>query len=180
MHRLRGAAIRAMRKRRLLVSHRIEPDVLQAVPSPRSDTPPGSPAVTRVSVGEVVAAWFTAGFMFGCGFGAVVGLILAGILAGPAAILGALIGGGIGLIAGLMVGLLDGLLLAWLRPAPGHAPLAAAAATELILLPVQIWLWFVIHSAAFLPVVGAPSAVSIGVAAALGRRLPPGAGSHTT
>jgi hypothetical protein len=174
MHRLTGSAIRAVMKRRLLVSHRIEPDVLQAVPSPRSDMPPGSPAVTRASAGEVIAAWTTAGFLSGCGLGAVDGLILFGVLAGSAAILGALIGGAIGLIAGFVVGLLDGLLLAWLRPAPGQAPLAAAVATELILLPVQIWLWFVIHSAAFVPVVVAPSGVSVGVAAAFGRRLPPG------
>jgi hypothetical protein len=84
-------------------------------------------------------------------------------------------GAGTGLIAGLTAGLLDGLLLAWLPPAPGHTPLAAAAATELILLPAQTWLWFVTDPAAFLPVVDAPSAVSAGVAAAPGRRLPPGA-----
>jgi hypothetical protein len=44
------------------------------------------------------------------------------------------------------------------------------------LLPLQIWLWFVIHSAVFLPLVVAPSVVSIAVAALLGRRLPPGPG----
>jgi hypothetical protein len=85
----------------------------------------------------------------------------------------------VGYFAGLAVGLLDGLLLSWIRPAPADVPLAAQAATELVLLPLQIWLWFVIHSAGFLPVVVAPSVVSIVVAALLGRRLPPGPGLGT-
>src|SRR5690242_8497599 len=71
---------------------------------------------------------------------------------------------------------LDGLLLAWIRPSPGDVPLVAEAATELILLPVQVWLWFVSRSVAFLPLVIAPSVVSVAVAALLGRRLPPGPG----
>jgi len=60
--------------------------------------------------------------------------------------------------------------------APADVPLAAQAVTELVLLPLQIWLWFVIHSVAFLPVVVAPTVVSVAVAALLGRRLPPGPG----
>jgi hypothetical protein len=91
-------------------------------------------------------------------------------------IIGTVIGAFTGLMAGLVVGFLDGLVQAWIRPSPGDAPLVAEAATELILLPLQIWLWFVIHSAAFLPLVVAPTVVSVGVAALLGRRLPPGAG----
>jgi hypothetical protein len=66
-------------------------------------------------------------------------------------VLDTVIGAFTGLIAGLAVGFLDGLLLAWIRPSPGDAPLVAEAATELILLPLQIWLWFVIHSVGFLP-----------------------------
>jgi hypothetical protein len=88
--------------------------------------------------------------------------------------IGTVIGAFIGLVAGVVVGCLDGLLLAWIRPSPGDVPLVAQAGTELIVLPLQIWLWFVIHSAAFLPVVVAPTVVSIAVAALLGRRLPPG------
>jgi hypothetical protein len=116
-----------------------------------------------------------AGLAIGGGYGALVGLIAGPVGAG----FGLLIGAVTGLCPGLVVGLLNGLLLAWLRPAPGHAPLAAAVCIELILLPVQVWLWLVIHSLAYLPLVAVPSAVSLGVAAHLGRRLPPGAGSRT-
>jgi hypothetical protein len=41
-------------------------------------------------------------------------------------------------------------------------------------LPPQIWLWFVIHSAWFIPLVIVPTVAAISVAAMLGRRLPPG------
>jgi hypothetical protein len=133
--------------------------------------------VTRASGAEypakrVIATWTRSGLFAGLAIGGAYGTALL-----PA--LGTIIGAFIGLIAGLVVGLLDGLVLAWIRPSPGDAPLVAEAATELILLPLQIWLWFVIHSVSFLPLVVAPSVVTVGVAAALGRRLPPGPGRRT-
>ena len=121
--------------------------------------------------GRIITAWMKSGLVAGAAIGGAYGTALVPVL-------GTIIGAFIGVIAGLAVGVIDGLLLAWFRPPPGHAPLAAAVATELILLPVQVWLWFVIHTVAFLPLAAAPSAVSIGVAAVLGRRLPPGAGSR--
>ena len=142
--------------------------------------PPGSPAGTRSSAGEVVARWTVSGMVSGLAIGGGYGTLAGLVVGGPIGLgLGLLIGAVTGLCAGLAVGLLDGLLLAWLRPAPGYAPLAAAVCTELILLPVQVWLWLVFHPVAYLylPAVGGPSAVSLGVAAQLGRRLPPGAGT---
>jgi hypothetical protein len=121
---------------------------------------------------QIIATWTASGLVAGTAIGGAYGTALVPVL-------GTVIGAAIGLIAGLVVGFLDGLLLAWIRPSPGDAPLVAEAATELILLPLQIWLWFVIHSVGFLPLVVAPSLVTVGVAAALGRRLPPAAGSRT-
>jgi hypothetical protein len=118
---------------------------------------------------EIVAAWTLAGLAAGAAIGGTYGTA---IFPGGGTFVGAFIGA----IPGVVVGFLDGLLLAWIRPAPTDVPLAAQAATELVLLPLQIWLWFVIHSVAFLPLVVAPSVVSIAVAALLGRRLPPGPG----
>ena len=72
------------------------------------------------------------------------------------------------------------MLLYWLRPAPRYTPLAAAACTEMILLPLQYWLWLAIHSIVYYaPLVLLPCAVSVGAAAAIGWWLPPGAGSHS-
>jgi len=121
---------------------------------------------------QIIATWAVFGLIAGAAIGGAYGTALVPVF-------GTVIGAAIGLIAGLVVGCLDGLLLAWIRPSPCDAPLVAEAATELILLPLQIWLWFVIHSVSFLPLVVAPSVVTVGVAAALGRRLPPGAGSRT-
>ncbi|MGH3258231.1 MAG: hypothetical protein ACRDOU_23040 [Streptosporangiaceae bacterium] len=121
---------------------------------------------------QIIAKWTASGLVAGMAIGGAYGTALVPIL-------GTVFGVAIGLIGGLVVGFLDGVLLAWIRPSPADAPLVAEAATELILLPLQIWLWFVIHSAAFLPLVVAPSVVTVGVAAALGRRLPPGAFSRT-
>jgi hypothetical protein len=139
-----------------------------------------SPPAARASAWVVVVAWTRAGVVnglrIGVGYGTLAGLILAGpygasiglpfgVLAGP--------------VAGFAVGFLDGLVLAWLRPVR-HPSIAAVAVTELILLPFQVWLWFQIHYLIiFLVVVALPSVVSVGVAALLGRRLPPGAGSRT-
>jgi hypothetical protein len=121
--------------------------------------------------GRIFTAWVRAGLVAGTLIGGAYGTALVPVF-------GTIVGAFIGLIAGLAVGTINGLRLAWLRPAPGHAPLAAAVVTELILLPVQVWLWTAIHAVAFLPVVAVPSVVSVGVAAVLGRRLPPGAGSR--
>jgi hypothetical protein len=115
---------------------------------------------------DIVAAWTTAGLAAGVAIGSAYGTAIIPFY-------GTVAGAVVGVIAGGVVGFLDGLLLSWIRPSPGDAPLMAEAATELILLPVQIWLWFVIHSVVFLPVVVAPSVVSVAVAALLGRRLPP-------
>jgi hypothetical protein len=116
--------------------------------------------------GEIVARWTMAGLAAGPAIGGAYGTALIPFY-------GTIIGAFIGAIPGVVVGLLDGLLLAWIRPSPADVPLVAEAATELVLLPLQIWLWFVIQSAAFMPLVVAPSVVSIAVAALLGRRLPP-------
>jgi hypothetical protein len=124
---------------------------------------------TEYPAREIIGAWMRSGSAAGTAIGAAYGTVLLPVI-------GTVIGAFTGLMAGLVVGFLDGLLQAWIRPSPGDAPLVAEAATELILLPLQIWLWFVIHSAAFLPLVVAPTVVSVGVAALLGRRLPPGAG----
>jgi hypothetical protein len=124
---------------------------------------------TEYPAREIIGAWMRSGSAAGTAIGAAYGTALLPII-------GTVIGAFTGLMAGLVVGFLDGLVQAWIRPSPGDAPLVAEAATELILLPLQIWLWFVIHSAAFLPLVVAPTVVSVGVAALLGRRLPPGAG----
>jgi len=144
--------------------------------------PPGSPAVTRVSARKVILAWPLAGALAGLAIGGGCGIFAGLVLAGAfGASFGLLFGVVIGPMAGLAVGLLVGLLLAWLHPAPGHVPLAAAATTELILLPAQIWLWLAIdwYAVIFpLLIVVLPSVVSVSVAAALGRRLPPGAGSR--
>jgi len=118
---------------------------------------------------EIIAAWTLAGTVAGTAIGGACGTALFPVI-------GTFIGMVTGAIAGLVAGFLDGLLLAWIRPSPGDVPLVAEAATELTLLPLQIWLWSVIHSAAFLPLVVVPSVVSVAVAAALGRRLPPGPG----
>ena len=120
---------------------------------------------------EIIAPWTTAGVVAGMLIGGAYGTA---IFPGP----GTFVGIVIGLIAGTVVGCLDGLLLAWIRPSPADTPLVAEGVTELVLLPFQIWLWFVMHSVWFMPMVLAPSAVSVGVAAMLGRRLPPGAGSR--
>ena len=124
---------------------------------------------TEYPAREIIGAWTRSGSAAGTAIGAAYGTALLPVI-------GTVIGAFTGLMAGLVVGFLDGLLQAWIRPSPGDAPLVAEAATELILLPLQIWLWFVIHSVAFLPLVVAPTVVSVGVAALLGRRLPPGAG----
>jgi hypothetical protein len=124
---------------------------------------------TEYTTGEIVAAWTGAGSLAGMAIGGTYGTVVFPIV-------GTIIGAVAGAIAGLVVGVLDGLLLAWIRPSPADVPLAAEAATELVLLPVQIWLWFEIHSVAFLPVVVAPSVVGVAVAALLGRRLPPSPG----
>lgn len=121
---------------------------------------------------EIISTWLRSGLITGAAIGGAYGTALFPIL-------GTIIGAIIGLIAGLVVGCLVGLLLTWIRPSPCDVPLVAEAATELILLPLQIWLWFVIHAVSFLPLVIAPSVVTVGLAAALGRRLPPGAGSRT-
>lgn len=115
---------------------------------------------------EIVTAWMMSGMVAGMVIGGAYGTALLPII-------GTGIGAFSGLVAGLVVGFLDGVLLAWVRPSPRDAPLVAEAATELVLLPLQIWLWFVIHSVSFLPLVVAPSVVSVAVAALLGRRLPP-------
>jgi hypothetical protein len=149
--------------------------------------PPDSPAGTRARAGEVVARWTRAGVVAGLAIGGCYGALLVVVVvtltrsfgASGLIIFAVAIGSVTGLFAGLVVGLLDGLLLALLRPAPAYAALAAAACTELILLPVQVWLWVAIHSVAYLPVVAAPTAASLGVAAWLGERLPPGAGSRS-
>lgn len=131
---------------------------------------------TRKSTGQVVGAWvqsgMVAGLAIGGGYGTLVGLSfgLVGL------VFGLFIGALVGPFAGAAVGLFDGLLLAWLRPARGHAPLAAALCTELILAPVQAWLWLLLHAAVALSLVGVPSMAGLGVAAELGRRLPPGGG----
>ncbi len=125
--------------------------------------------MTSGRAGEVIMAWTGAGALAGMAIGGVYGTCLVPFL-------GTIVGGIIGFVGGPVVGLLIGLMLAWIRPSPGDAPLVAEAAMELILLPLQIWLWFVIRSAAFLPVVLAPSVVSVAVAALLARRLPPGGG----
>jgi hypothetical protein len=117
---------------------------------------------TEYGTKEIVAAWTLAGMAAGPAIGGTYGTA---IFPGGGTFVGAFIGA----IPGVVVGFLDGLLLAWIRPAPTDVPLAAQAATELVLLPLQIWLWFVIHSVAFLPLVVAPSVVSIAVAALLGR-----------
>jgi hypothetical protein len=119
--------------------------------------------------GEIVASWTKAGLGAGAAIGGTYGTALFPVF-------GTVVGAVVGLVAGLVVGFLDGLLLAWIRPSPGDVPLVAEAATELIVLPLQIWLWTVIHSAVFLPAVVAPTVVSVAVAALLGRRLPPGPG----
>jgi hypothetical protein len=124
---------------------------------------------TEYTTGEIVAEWTRAGSLAGTAIGGAYGTAVLPFY-------GTFFGLVIGLMAGLVAGFLDGLLLAWIRPAAADAPLAAEAATELVLLPVQIWLWFVIHSVAFLPLVIAPSVVSVAVAALLGRRLPPAPG----
>ncbi len=121
---------------------------------------------------QVIATWTRSGLCAGTAIGGAYGTALVPVL-------GTSIGAFIGLIAGSVVGFLDGVVLAWIRPSPGDAPLVAEAATELILLPLQIWLWIVIHSVNYLPLVVAPSVVTVGVAAALGRRLPPGPGRRT-
>lgn len=123
-------------------------------------------------VRNIIASWWACGLSAGTLIGGAYGTALFPIL-------GTIIGAVIGLIAGLVVGLFDGLMLAWIRPSPRDAPLVAEAATELILLPLQIWLWFVIQSVGFLLLVVVPSAVAIGVAAVLGRWLPPGAGGRS-
>jgi hypothetical protein len=125
---------------------------------------------TRYGTGEIVTSWTLAGVAAGPAIGGAYGTAIFPVY-------GTFVGAVIGVVPGFVAGFLDGLLLAWIRPAPADVPLAAQAATELVLLPVQIWLWFVIHSAAFLPLVVAPSVVSIAVAALLGRRLPPGPAS---
>jgi hypothetical protein len=125
--------------------------------------------MTSGRAGDVIKAWTGAGALAGMAIGGVYGTC---IIPG----LGTIFGGIIGFVGGPVVGLLIGLVLAWIGPSPGDAPLVAEAAMELILLPLQIWLWFVIRSAAFLPVVVAPSVVSVAVAALLARRLPPGGG----
>jgi hypothetical protein len=125
--------------------------------------------MTSGRAGDVIKAWTGAGALAGMAIGGVYGTCL---IPGIGSIIGALVGS----VAGLMAGFVIGLLLAWIGPSPGDAPLVAEAAMELILLPLQIWLWFVIRSAAFLPVVVAPSVVSVAVAALLARRLPPGGG----
>jgi hypothetical protein len=121
------------------------------------------------ATGEIVGRWTGAGFLAGMAIGGAYGTAVIPFY-------GTIVGAFIGAIAGVVAGCLDGLLLAWIRPSPADVPLVAEAATELLLLPLQIWLWFVIHSAAFLPVVVAPSVVSVAVAALLGRRLPPAPG----
>jgi hypothetical protein len=132
--------------------------------------------VTRKSTGQVVGAWvqsgMVAGLAIGGGYGTLVGLSF-GLIG---LVFGLFIGALVGPFAGAAVGLFDGLLLAWLRPARGHAPLAAALCTELILAPVQAWLWLLLHAAVALSLVGVPSVAGLGVAAELGRRLPPGGG----
>jgi hypothetical protein len=125
--------------------------------------------MTSGRAGDVIKAWTGAGALAGMAIGGVYGTCL---IPGIGSIIGALVGS----VAWLMAGFVIGLLLAWIGPSPGDAPLVAEAAMELILLPLQIWLWFVIRSAAFLPVVVAPSVVSVAVAALLARRLPPGGG----
>jgi hypothetical protein len=125
-----------------------------------------------VGARQVIGAWTAAGARAGLTIGAVCGSF-------PIPIIGTAVGAIIGLLVGLLVGFLDGLLLAFIHPAPRYAPLIAAAATELILLPVQVWLWLLIHHwQAYLLLVWPVSAVSVGVAAWFGRRLPPGAGSR--
>jgi hypothetical protein len=123
---------------------------------------------TEHTTREIITAWTGGGAIAGTVMGGVYGTALL-----PLPPLPTIVGGAIGVIAGAVVGFLNGLSLAWIRPAPADVPLVAEAATELVLLPLQIWLWFVIHSATFLPVVVAPSVVSVAVAALLGRRLPP-------
>ncbi|MGD0245580.1 MAG: hypothetical protein ABSB59_35380 [Streptosporangiaceae bacterium] len=115
---------------------------------------------------EIVATWTLAGLAAGPAIGCAYGTAVIPFY-------GTIAGAFLGAIPGVVVGFLDGLLLAWIRPAPADVPLVAEVATELVLLPLQIWLWLVIHSAAFLPVVVAPSVASVAVAALLGRRLPP-------
>jgi hypothetical protein len=124
---------------------------------------------TEYTTGEIVATWTRAGSLAGMAIGGTYGTVLFPIV-------GTAIGAVAGAIAGLVVGVLDGLLLAWIRPSPADVPLVAEASTELVLLPVQIWLWIAIHSVLFLPLVVAPSVVGVAVAALLGRRLPPAPG----
>lgn len=123
----------------------------------------------KYSAGEIVARWTGTGALAGSAIGATYGSVLFPFL-------GTMVGGIVGLMAGLVVGCFDGLVLAWLRPSPADVPLVAQAATELAVLPVQIWLWFVIRSPVYLPLVVAPTVVSLAVAALLGRRLPPAPG----
>jgi hypothetical protein len=135
------------------------------------------------SAGRVIEAWTSAGMLAGVAIGGGYGALVGGGLGTLVGLEGFVILLGIGLVAGAVIGLfpgyvvgfLDGLLLAWLRPAHRHAPLVAAACTELILLPVQAWLWFVIRSV-YVFVVAVPSVAGLCVAARLGWRLPPGGG----
>jgi hypothetical protein len=120
----------------------------------------------RASARGIIRSWTGAGLKAGLWIGGIYGSCLYPIL-------GTVIGMIIGFLAGLFVGSLIGLLFAAIRPALRYAPLAAAAATELILLPLQVWLLLVMPPTGFLFLVIPPSVVSVGVAAVLGRRLPP-------
>jgi hypothetical protein len=120
---------------------------------------------------DVIGAWVKAGMIAGLAIGGAYGTCIIPLF-------GTIVGAFTGLLAGFVAGFIIGPLLYCIDPSPPDAPLLAEAATELILLPLQIWLWTVIHSTAFFPLVIAPSVVSVAVAALLARRLPPGAGSR--
>jgi len=142
------------------------------------------------SAGRVVGAWTYGALLVGAGLGAsyggLSGLVLAVYVAGRflaaplGLVYGSFAGGVIGMVAGIPVGLFAGLLAAFVGPASGSARVTAAAATELVLLPAQIWLYAESRSDAsfyffyYQVFVIVPSALGICAAALFGGRLSPG------
>lgn len=185
-----------MTERRLPVSYRIEPDVLQGGPAGSGWWPRGGqylPAPAGIDrqahplrLDAATSSWFGDPRLYPPGTATLdSGFAATGLAAwrpSPARTPGSpgVTRGSPGKVvaAWTVAGLTFGCGLGGVVSLILAAPIAAAAATELILLPAEIWLWSEIHSAAFLPAVVETSAVSVGVAA-LGRRLPPGAGSRT-
>jgi hypothetical protein len=135
---------------------------------------------------EIVIAWTVegvrSGMAIGGGCGLLVGLLL-GLLGGLWAVIllgviGLIAGATIGGCSGLAVGLFDGLVLAVLRPVRWHAELIAGVATGVATgVPAMVLVslsqagpargfWFL--------AAGLTTAIGVGRAVYLARRLPPG------